>query len=170
MDMIDLDRTFRADSRARRVAERLLSGQSLTRQELASEAGVPRSAVNRVVEQLQALGAVVERDIVNREATFRVVGSVPAHERIRLPELDSEGQLVADELVGPVHMVTAQVGRRRFRGIAPGPVRVGDGVRVVGILREGPDAVVFLDRLSNGKRLRLSAVQGVGGTDAHPDV
>lgn len=154
---IDLDRTFRPDSKARQVAERLLTGRAYARQDLADEVGVPRSAVNKVVDQLQDLGAVIRRDIASRQATFQLVGAADPQRRV-LPQLDEVGRLVADELMGQDHVVRFSVGRQRFHGVTDRPVPVGADVRVVGMLSDGPTVLLALP---NGRQLRLGAVRKV---------
>lgn len=164
MRQIDLDRYFQHGSGAYQVAERLLTGQVVESHEVAAEVGVARTTVNRVVDVLREAGATIIRDRQGKRATFQLVGTTEPRSRRRLPELDAEGMLVADELVGPAHVVTVQFGRERYRGVSAGAVAVGTEVKVSGLMRDGSETSLYLT-LPGGKRLRLDAAMSLGGDE-----
>ncbi len=73
---VDLDTLFRKQSKARTVAERLLSGKPQSRQELVAGLELSMTTVPRVVEALESAGVVVERTTDRtRQAVYRVVGT-----------------------------------------------------------------------------------------------
>ena len=101
---IDLDEHFRRGSRAHRMAERLMSGKAMTRQQLA---GSPASVttVNRVVQVLQQQGAIIRRDVVDRQARYQLVGIGEPKARLQPPNLDDPVTVVMAELVGQERMI-----------------------------------------------------------------
>lgn len=70
---VNLDTMFR-QSKAKRVAELLLSGQSYTRQELAAEADVSPTTIPRVVNALEETGIAIDRskDANGRSVIYKV--------------------------------------------------------------------------------------------------
>lgn len=83
---VELDSLFRRNSKARTVAERLLSGKQMTRQELVEGLSLSQTTVPRVIDQLESVGVKVARDTDphTRHASYRVVDvgtSTPEHPR-----------------------------------------------------------------------------------------
>lgn len=74
-EAVQLDTLFRKNSKARTVAERLLSGKQMTRQELVEGLSLSQTTVPRVVDQLESIGVKVARDTDphTRHASYRVV-------------------------------------------------------------------------------------------------
>lgn len=73
---VDLDTLFRKQSKARVVAERLLTGTPMTRAQLAEGLDLSLTTVPRVVDSLTEAGVRVERTTDRtRQAIYRVVGS-----------------------------------------------------------------------------------------------
>lgn len=158
---INLDELFREDSAARRVAERLLTGRPMTRQELAEPDGIAVSSVNRVVERLEEAGAVILRDVDNRQAVFQVVEIRSPRRRNQAPQLDEEGKIISDQLVGDDRVIEVRVEKKRYRGINHGlanPPSVGTEIIVEGVARDGDETTVTF-RASNGRKFQLDYVQ-----------
>lgn len=160
MRQIDLDKSFRRGSRAYQVAERLMTGQPVERQQLVSELGVALTTVNRVVDVLREQGATIDRTSNGRRAIFQVVAADPNARHVRLPELDAEAQLISDVLLGDAHVVTLRAGRDQYRGVASEPVRVGDEGHVVGVMKDGSDVTLMVE-VPGRKRVQLQAIQNV---------
>lgn len=81
---VELDNLFRKNSKARTVAERLLSGKQMTRQELVEGLSLSQTTVPRVIDQLESVGVKISRDTDphTRHASYRVVdvgGGQPEH-------------------------------------------------------------------------------------------
>lgn len=116
---IDLDKHFRDGSKARKVAEMLLTGEPYTRQELSDGArGVAVTTVNRVAEVLEENGCTVTRSTApdGKQAVFRVV-AVDQPKRIKYPSLADEARVVRAEMIGDdivVDVVTTD--KSKFRG------------------------------------------------------
>jgi biotin operon repressor len=73
---IDLDSLFRRSSKARVVAERLLTGRQQTREELVDGLALSMTTVPRVVEALENAGVRIERTTDrSRKAAFRVLSA-----------------------------------------------------------------------------------------------
>jgi biotin operon repressor len=72
---VELDSLFRKNSKARTVAERLLSGKQMTRQELVEGLSLSQTTVPRVIDQLESVGVKVARDTDphTRHASYQVV-------------------------------------------------------------------------------------------------
>lgn len=88
---VDLDTLFRKQSKARVVAERLLTGKPQTRAQLAEGLDLSLTTVPRVVDALTEAGVRIERTTDRtRQAVFHVLGS-PA-DTVRDPE---HGQVIA---------------------------------------------------------------------------
>lgn len=88
---VDLDTLFRKQSKARVVAERLLTGKPQTRAQLAEGLDLSLTTVPRVVDALTEAGVRIERTTDRtRQAVFHVIGS--AAETVRDPE---HGQVIA---------------------------------------------------------------------------
>lgn len=98
-----LDGLFRKESKARIVAERLMSGKPQSRADLVRGLDLSLTTVPRVVDALQSVGVSVERRTDrSRQAVYRVVGTPVAE--------------VHDETVGEVVA--------RYAHVAGEPVRV----------------------------------------------
>lgn len=167
MPQINLDSRFRRDSAARRVAERLLTGRPASREELVADDGVSVTTVNRVVEILEEEGARIIREVNERQAVFQVVEVREPRKRLAFPELDAEGVIVKDELVGGDHVVEFSSDDKRFRGVfeaGAGAMRlppVGTTVLVDGVLRGERDSAVVVLRSPNGRKIRLTGAQNI---------
>lgn len=73
---VNLDAIFRKSSKARIVAERLLTGKSQTRADLVEGLDLSMTTVPRVVEALEAAGVQVERKTDRtRQAVYRVLNT-----------------------------------------------------------------------------------------------
>ena len=73
---VDLDALFRKQSKARVVAERLLTGTPMSRAQLAEGLDLSLTTVPRVVDSLTEAGVRIERTTDRtRQAIYRVIGS-----------------------------------------------------------------------------------------------
>lgn len=118
MFTINLDRHFRPDSKARVIAERLLSGEPQTRQELVDGLDVSVTTVNRVAEVLSEAGASVIRQVApdGRQAEFRVVSVGEPKHANQYPGLQDQAKFVGAEIVGSTLIVEFTTDKSRFRG------------------------------------------------------
>jgi biotin operon repressor len=117
-ERIKLDDHFRADSSARVVAERLLTGRPQTRQELVDGLGISVTTVNRVVELLTEAGATIVRDVADdgRQARFRVVDVQAPRTQTRFPSLGDELEIVGAWRVGEATMIDLKGDGSVYRG------------------------------------------------------
>jgi hypothetical protein len=77
---VNLDAIFRKQSKARTVAERLLTGKSQTRADLVKDLDLSMTTVPRVVEALEAAGVRIERKTDRtRQAVYRVIDTPVSH-------------------------------------------------------------------------------------------
>lgn len=115
---INLDDHFRADSSARVVAERLLTGRPQTRQELVEGLGISVTTVNRVVELLAEAGATVVRETApdGRQAQFRVVDVRSPRNATRFPGLGDELTITGAFRIGDSTMIDLEGDGSRYRG------------------------------------------------------
>ena len=147
----NLDLMFRKGSKARTVAERLLTGQWLTNTELVEGLDLSRTTIPRVVKMLTDAGVPVERETNRaREAVYRV-----AVERLRDADTTDvaadyygpglEAVIVSvDALAGDEVWVTWRAADLIFRG------RIIDGSEHAGALMGIKSSVVGLSILSSG--------------------
>lgn len=70
-----LDALFKRGSKARQVAQLLLSGEARTRKELAERADVSATTIPRVINALESVGVEIEtKTDKSREVTYHVAG------------------------------------------------------------------------------------------------
>lgn len=128
-ESLDLDELFRPDSAARKVAESLLTGGEISRQELSTQHKVAVTTVNRVVAALEEAGATIKRDTKGRHATFQVVSVGPPPVRNPYPMLGAKARLVRADVLGENVVVDFVVDDSRYRGtlatVVKGQVPVG---------------------------------------------
>jgi DNA-binding Lrp family transcriptional regulator len=137
---INLDDLFRAGSHARKIAERLMTGKPMSRNELVEGLNTSVTTVNRVVAMLQKAGAIITREIGSdgKQAVFRLVEvTTPKTERPYL-QLGDRVRVVAARLSGDDMLIDTSVGKYVYRGVVRGVitnVNLGGYATVVGIER-----------------------------------
>jgi predicted ArsR family transcriptional regulator len=161
---INLDKYFRRDSVARQIAERLLTGETINRQEVSQALDVSVTSVNRVVGALEEAGAKFRRDLDGRQATFRLVSVGDPRRKKEYPPVGAEARIVGLEMLGDTMMVTFDADNARFRGamsnLQQPPLSKGE---VTGVNKEGANVLVTLS--ISGKTVRLLNVHNVAATD-----
>jgi HTH domain len=137
---INLDDLFRSGSNARKIAERLMTGKPMSRNQLVDGLGTSVTTVNRVVAVLQKAGAIVTREVGGdgKQAVFRLVEvTAPKTERPYL-QLGDKVRVVAARLSGDDMLLDVSVGKYTYRGVVRGVitnVNMGGFATVVGIER-----------------------------------
>lgn len=166
MFTIDLDSHFRSDSKARVIAERMLTGAPQTRQQLTEGLDVSVTTVNRVAQVLEEAGAKVIRDIADdgRQAEFRVISIGEAKKVNAYPQLQDEARFVGAELVGDSLIVEFQTSKSRFRGTMKTlskvpPLGRSAVVRSISLEDSGLADVVL--QTSDAKTLHILSVRNV---------
>lgn len=165
----DLDKYFRQDSKARVVAERLLEGKPLTRQELVKDLDLAVTSTNRVVDMLIAAGCIIEREVApdGRQTVFHFTGfGMPSSAKIP-PQVGQKVTIVGGFMAGAAPMVDFKAGKSLYRGQMANlqrqvPLGLPGTVRVV---REVQEGVVDVEVLAGGKTMRIDSVRNV--TDAN---
>jgi hypothetical protein len=156
---IDLDQLFRADSKARKVAERLLTGGEVSRQDLSAEFKVAVTTINRVVEALEGAGATVRRDLNGRRATFQVTAIGPPRKERPYPMLGSKANIMRAEMIGTEVVVDFVSEGFRYRGtvthLRKGAMPLGLNATVVSVNLESDETATVTLEPSNGSRLTL---------------
>lgn len=163
---IDLDKHFRRDSAARKVAERLLTGEPQTRQQLTEGLTVSITTVNRVVEVLEQAGAKIVRQLDGRQAEFRMVSVGKPKRANEYPALNQEVRFIGAELVGDAVLASFETDSgARFRGVLKSLSKVpplGRPATVTGVAMKDQglaNVVVLTD--GDTKPLRIDNVQNV---------
>lgn len=166
MAEINLDKHFRPDSSARRVAEKLLSGQPYTRQELVEDTHVSITSVNRVLEVLTTAGATFTRDIAEdgRQARFRLVSIGDPRLEKAYPTVSDEAKIVRAEIHGGDTMVDFVIGDVRFRGALQNLSKqppLGKLARVTGVSLDKTGAAVVALDIRGSAPLHIANVHNV---------
>jgi DNA-binding Lrp family transcriptional regulator len=137
---INLDDLFRPGSHARKIAERLMTGKPMSRNQLVDGLNTSVTTVNRVVSTLQKAGAITTREIGGdgKQAIFRLVEvTTPKAERPYL-QLGERVRVVAAGLSGDDMLIDTAIGKYIYRGAVRGVitnVNIGGYATVVGIER-----------------------------------
>jgi DNA-binding Lrp family transcriptional regulator len=170
---INLDAMFRVGSGARRIADRLMTGKPLTKNELVEGLGTSVTTVYRVVARLEEAGAIITRHIGpdGRQTVFRLVEvSARKVERPYL-HLGDRVRVIAARLSGDDMLIDVSTGKDTYRGVVRGVVsnvNMGSYATVQGI--ERVDDVLSNVRFevhsaASGDRLVvLESVRNVTGT------
>jgi hypothetical protein len=117
-----------------------MTGKPQTKYELVKDLDTSVSTVYRVVERLQAAGAIVTRDIASdgRQTVFRMVDvSAPKVSRPYL-HLGDRVRVVAARVSGDDMLIDVSIGRDTYRGVVRGVVtnvNMGSYASVQGIER-----------------------------------
>ena len=121
---INLDGLFRPGSAARKIAERLLTGEPQARSQLVAGLGTSVTTVNRVVAQLEKAGAIVTREIGadGRQAVFRVVDVTGPKAARPYLHLGDQVRVVAASVSGDDMLIDVSVDKHTYRGVARGVV------------------------------------------------
>jgi DNA-binding Lrp family transcriptional regulator len=121
---VNLDGLFQANSSARKIAERLMTGKPQTRYELVEGLGTSVTTVNRVVSQLEKAGVIITREIGpnGRQAVFRMVEvTAPKVERPYL-HIGDRVRVVAARISGDDMLIDTTVDKYTYRGVLHGVV------------------------------------------------
>jgi predicted ArsR family transcriptional regulator len=121
---VNLDDLFHANSSARKIAERLMTGKPQTRYQLVEGLGTSVTTVNRVVAQLEKAGVIVTREIGSngRQAVFRMVEvAAPKVERPYL-HIGDQVRVVAARISGDDMLIDTTVDKYTYRGVLRGVV------------------------------------------------
>jgi biotin operon repressor len=157
---INLDRYFRKDSSARKIAERFMTGEPVNRQAIAQELDVAVTSINRVVAALEEAGVKFSHDVEGRQAVFKMVSIGDPKQRKPYPGVGTDAQIVGLEMIGDALIVefTADGARFRGRSLSVQQPTLGKG-EVTGVNKEDGDVMVGL-RIAN-KQVRLANVANV---------
>ncbi len=164
---IDLDKHFRRDSKARKVAEALLTGKPMTRQELSSRAGgVAITTINRVVEVLEECGATIVRSIAEdgRQARFTFTQMGKPRSKNTYPSLQQEAQIIRAEWVGGNVMIDFIAGNSRYRGLLATLTRtppLGKKATVTGVQLQAEGQADVVLSTPGQKPMQVAHVQNV---------
>lgn len=163
---IDLNKYFRAASKSRSVAELLLSGEPRSRQELAQEADVAVTNINRVIAVLEEAGATFDRSVADdgHQAVFRLKAIGAPKRKQTAPPVGSEATIVGATQNGDDVLVDFVTEGQRWRGKLMTPSRVvpfGKKGQVRSVEGESLDSL--MTRLDiEGKQLPLGFIVPVG--------
>ncbi len=115
---IDLDKHFRPDSKAREVAEILLSGEPRLRQEIALDADVAVTNVNRVISVLEGAGASFIRTIADdgHQVVIRLSAIGDPPRKNVAPTVSSEARIVGASQQGDDVIIEFESEGVRWRG------------------------------------------------------
>ena len=154
---------FQRGSKARTVAERLLTGAAHEKVELAEQVGVNPETVNRVIDMLRREGARIERTEHGRRAIFRVIGWGPHP----FPSVRDLARITGAEVRGDDLAVSFTTEAGPFRGVLvgepDGAFPFGRSALVEGVRVPAPDDVsVWLRLDTDTDPLLLRHVQGGG--------
>ena len=135
---INLDELFRQDSAARSVAERLMTGKPMSRQDLIDGLTTAVTTVNRVVEALRGAGVIVTREVATdgKSAIFQVVEVREPKTQRPFPNIVDELRLVGLNVSGDDMLVDFKVEKWIYRGVIKGMIfgaQMGSTYRVTGI-------------------------------------
>lgn len=154
-DTIELDDLFRPDSKARRVAEALLTGGELSRQDLSNEFSVAVITINRVVGALEGKGATVRRGLDGKQPTFQVVSIGPPPVENPYPKLGADAKIIRAEMLGNDVVVDFVVDTARYRGtlahLLKGPMPLGLTATVVSVNLESDSTATVKLNTSSGE-------------------
>ena len=163
---IDLDKHFRADSEARKVAQKLLTGKAHTRQQLVANTNLSVTTVNRVVEVLTEAGAVIVRDIAEdgRQARFRLTSIGDPKKAKAYPTIQDKAKIVRAEILGDDTMVDFTIESVRYRGALQGLSRqapLGKVAKIMGVSLDSAGAAVVALDIDGKSTLKLANVHNV---------
>lgn len=163
---IDLDKYFRATSKSRLVAELLLSGEPRSRQDLAQEADVAVTNINRVIAVLEEAGASFERAVGDdgHQAVFRLQRIGDPKRKHLAPPVGADARIVGASQVGDEVMVDFETEGTRWRGKLMTPSRVvpfGKKGKVRAVEGESLDALMTTLTVES-KQLPIAFVVPVG--------
>ncbi len=163
---IDLDKHFRRDSEARKIATKLLSGKAYTRQQLVAGTRLSVTSVNRVVEVLTEAGASFSRDIAEdgRQARFRLVSIGDPKNAKPYPTVQDRAKIVRAEILGHETMVDFMVGAVRYRGALQGLSKqapLGKIAKIMGVSLDNAGAAVVALDIDGKSTIKLADVHNV---------
>lgn len=163
---IDLNKYFRATSKSRQVAELLLSGEPWSRQDIADEAKVAVTNINRVIGVLEEAGAKFDRQVGDdgHKAVFRLVAIGEPTRKHLAPPVGADARIVGAQQNGDDVLVDFETDGVRWRGKLMTPnttVPFGKRGTVRGV--EGDSLDALMARLHiDGRNVPLGYVIPVG--------
>ena len=115
---IDLDDITRPDSAARVVAQRLLTGKPLTREQLIDGLQTTRTTVNRLINAMTSRGAIFERTVnANNQAVFRLIDIEDPQLLRPFPLVGDKATVVGARLLGRDVVLDTAIDRHTYRGV-----------------------------------------------------